>query len=64
MKIDATYTSKRLIVRQSGKFVQVGVCLYLLKAMHVRFIRRSMSVSVSSNVQRYLQFFQSFFVFC
>ena len=28
--------------------------------MYVRFLRRSMSVSVSSNVPRYLHFFQSF----
>ena len=44
--------------------MQVSVCLYLLKAMYVRFLRRSMSVSVSSNVPSYLHFFQSFFVFC
>ena len=32
-----------------------------MKAMYVRFFRRSMSVSVSSNFPRYLHFFQSFF---
>ena len=41
----------------------MSVCLYLLKAMYVRFICRSMSVSVSSNVPRYLHFLQSFFCF-
>ena len=61
IKIYVTYTSKSLILRLSDKFVQVSVCLYLLKAMYVRFLRRSMSVSVSSNVPRYLHFFQSFF---
>ena len=29
--------------------------------MYVRFLRRTMSVSVSNNVPRYLHFFQSFF---
>ena len=62
IKIDVTYTSKFLILRQSGKFLQISVCLYLLKAMYVSCLRRSMSVSVSSNVPRYLHFFQSFCV--
>ena len=61
MKIDVTYTSKSLILRQRGNFLQVCVCLYLLKAMYVRSLHRSMSVSESSNVPRYLHFFQSFF---
>ena len=38
----------------------MSVCLYLLKATHVRFLCRSMSVSVPSNVPRFLHFFQSF----
>ena len=41
--------------------MQISVCLDLLKAMYIRSLRRSMSVSVSSNVPRYLHFFQSFF---
>ena len=42
-------------------FLQVNGCLYSFKAMYVRFSCHSMSVSVSSNVPRYLHFLQSFF---
>ena len=58
IKIDATYTLKGPILRQSGKLLQVSVSLSLLRAIYVMSLRRSWSVSASSDVSRYLHLFE------